>query len=100
MVTPRLPTAVVHGRTRPHGAYRAMRGLRRGGYRVLTVRDIRGSYAVTSRHVLSVNDASHEGREGVTDRSRDALPVAEAYAVAARVHRAIARDNDTVPHAE
>lgn len=62
--------AVVHFRTRQFGAIRWTRGLRRGHWRVLVVRDPQGSLSIRSRNVLRVLFTGADGLDGVTSRSR------------------------------
>lgn len=61
--------AVVHFRTMCNGAYRFMAGKRRGWYRVLVVKDRKGSYNITSRNVIDQLYCGPRGILGVTEKS-------------------------------
>ena len=76
------PVAVVHFRTRPWGAFRWTRGIRRRGHwRVLVVADPAGSTSLSSHNVVRVLFTGVDGLDGVTARSR--------YDISADLERAI-----------
>lgn len=61
-------TTVVSFRAEPNGAYRWMKGLRRGYYRIQVLASLLGSDKITSKNVVS-QESGREGIEGVTTRS-------------------------------
>ena len=63
-------TAVVHFRTLPNGSFEYMRGLRRGYWRVLVVKDPMGCLSVSSHNVVEVLWTGESGIQGVGPRSR------------------------------
>lgn len=62
-------TAIVNFRTLAKGSYRWMRGLTRGYYRILLVRDLNGSTHANSRNVVEIVREGRSGLLGVTERS-------------------------------
>lgn len=86
------PRAVIHFRTRPFGAVKWTRGIRRRGHwRVLVLADPAGSTSLASRNVLRVLYTGRDGLDGVTGRSRYdisddldlAIKIADAFNAAA-----------------
>lgn len=73
--------AVVHFRTVPNGAYRYMKGLRRGFWRVLIVKDAKGAMHLNSPNVVGVHWEGREGIDGVTERSRYAIEDTRRHAI-------------------
>lgn len=69
MTTTTNPIAVVHFRTEPNGSFRWMRGKKRGYWRVLLVRDVRGSKNRRSKNVIEEVYRGRSGIRGVTERS-------------------------------
>jgi len=60
--------AIVNFRTEANGSFRFMRGLTRGYWRMLVVKDPEGSTSVSSNNVVS-QSVTHSGLRGVTKRS-------------------------------
>ena len=80
-------TAIVHFRRLTEGSRYYRPGCRRGWWRVLVVKDRRGSYAITAKNVTAVLYNGPEGLDGVTEKSQyyigdsheEATAIARAY---------------------
>ena len=64
-----MTCAIVNFRTLPNGSFKYMRGLRRGYWRLLVVRDATGPTAVHSHNVVRVVSEGRPGILGVTEKS-------------------------------
>ena len=64
-----MTVAIVNFRTLANGSYKYMRGLRRGYWRLLIVRDAAGPTAVHSHNVVRIAAEGAEGILGVTEKS-------------------------------
>ena len=74
--------AIVNFRSLPNGAFRYMKGLRRGYYRVLIVKDENGSKHYNSHNVVKVLREFGEGLLGTTERSAYYIDDSAAEALA------------------
>ena len=83
MTTTQKPVAILHFRTMQNGAFKFMKGNRRGFWRALVVANPAGSLAINSKNVLDVLYAGPVGIDGVTDKSTYNIESSREVALAA-----------------